>query len=414
MKKTTTIALATVMALSTAVPALAATGTKTATLNNAQVRFNNGAVQTVQCYNIDGYNFVRARDVTNNLNMAVTAVQNGQNGVMVHPYLDPTSTVTLETLTQKTAKVNVVTGKISYDGMPYQTECFLLNGRYYFKLADFAKASDYDLAVGLELVEIEAKGDIAKEPYLSEHYGISVAWDADTRVISVDRVETDLQAYFDEIRGTGSSTKADKEETSVKEETKKEETTTKTEDTVKGTGVLTSAPKVGTILANVLIDEDEGAYLADGSVNWDNLTKPYTLYSEKNVGQCTWYAEGRFVETYGLEIRENNRFSNTTKCADWITNAQSDKCPDVDGVTDPYAVEAGCIVVWEGHVGFVEYVDYDSKGNPETVYFTEANSHPSSLEKGVYYPDYDGKVKAMDIDDFIKWAKGFVGYIIVK
>lgn len=409
-KRMTTAALAAMMAL-TAVGGMTVYGasdTKTATLNNAQVRFNNGKVQTIQCYNIDGYNYVRARDITNNLDMKVAAYQNGQSGIVITSDKKSTSTADAEKLTQKTAKVNVVTGEISYDGIPYQTECFLLNGRYYFKLADFAKASDESLTAVLEMNEIWAKGDIATGPSAEIFPSIEVVWDADTRVISVDRVETDLQAYFDEIRGTGSSAKADREETSVKEETKKEETTTKTEGTVKGTGVLTSAPKVGTILANVLIDEDEGAYLDNGRVNWDNIEKPYTYYSEKNFGQCTWYAKGRFIETHGIDVTRNP-FTNATTYMGWVTNAKSDKCPDLDGTTDPNEIEAGCIAMFDGHALFVEYVEYDSKGNPETVYFTEANTQ----HNGTYYPDKDGKVQAMNIDKFIT-RQSFVGYIIVK
>ena len=47
----------------------AASDTSNATLNNAQVRFNNGEIQTIQCYNINGYNFVRIRDIMNHLDM---------------------------------------------------------------------------------------------------------------------------------------------------------------------------------------------------------------------------------------------------------------------------------------------------------------------------------------------------------
>lgn len=397
-KKGMVTALAAVIAMTTAGTAYAATGTKTATLNNAQVRFNGGTVQTIQCYNIDGYNYVRARDVTNNLNMKVAAYQNGQNGIAITPEKAATSAAATEKLTQQTAKVNVVTGEISYDGIPYQAECFLLNGRYYFKLADFASASDYDLEVVMECIEIEANGDIAKEPYKSVHSGIGVEWNADTKVISVDKVETDLQAIFDEIRGTSSTAKADKEET-------KKDTSSKKEDTFKATGVLTSAPKEGKILANILIDEEEGAYLADGSVNWDNLTKPYTLYPESYVGQCTWYAEGRLMETTGVNVYSLWGGGVET----WVEKAQSGKDAKLDGTTDKYDIEAGCIAVFKGHVLFVEWVDFDDEGNPETVYFTEGNTQ----RNGTYNPDKDGKVQVMSFDKFIA-RQEFIGYVIAK
>ena len=115
--------------------AMAATGTKTATLNNAKVWFNGGAVQTIQCYNIDGSNYVRARDITNNLNMGVTPIKNGKNGIMVHPYETATKT-TPATLTKQSAVVKLVDGEIFFDGTGIYTECFLLDGSYFFKVAE--------------------------------------------------------------------------------------------------------------------------------------------------------------------------------------------------------------------------------------------------------------------------------------
>lgn len=127
-RKLTTILLTGAMAAAMVGTAYAAP-TKTATLNNAQVRFNGGAVQTLQCYNIDGYNYVRARDITNNLNMALYPIQSGGTGVMVDTLNQPTSKATPEKLTQKTAQVQMQTGNLIYDGMPSEAECFLLNGR---------------------------------------------------------------------------------------------------------------------------------------------------------------------------------------------------------------------------------------------------------------------------------------------
>ena len=46
-----------------------AADTKHAILNEARIRFNEGSVQTIQCYNIDGSNYVRAREITNRLDM---------------------------------------------------------------------------------------------------------------------------------------------------------------------------------------------------------------------------------------------------------------------------------------------------------------------------------------------------------
>ena len=205
--------------------------TKMATLNNAQVRFNGGAVQTLQCYNIDGFNYVRARDVTNNLNMALYPFQNGKAGVMVDPTNQPTSKATPEKLTQKTAQVQVGTGELVYNGWPFDAECFLLNGRYYFKLADFQKSADNENAISVEATEFVAKAGIATELYETESYGIKVEWDNAAKTINVNRVETDLQAIFDNIRGSKAGTpKAETSETTKTEE-KKQESKPTTSDT---------------------------------------------------------------------------------------------------------------------------------------------------------------------------------------
>lgn len=409
-KRMATAALAAMMAL-TAVGGMTVYGasdTKTATLNNAKVRFNNGKVQTIQCYNIEGFNFVRARDITNNLDMAVYAIQNGNKGVMVDPYNAPTSKAAAEKLTQQSAKVKVEKGQLIYDGMVAEAECFLLNGRYYFKLADFEASSDNSLQATLEMTEIQAKGEYANGPFNDVFPGITVTWNNDTKVIDVNREVTDLVQYFNDIRGgKAPAAKPDKEEVVDKDEEKEPEV--EKEDKFEATGVLTSAPKKGTILANILVDEDEGAYLDNGKVNWDNLTKPYTRYSEKNVGQCTWYAEGRFVEVYGEQLISDNSFEYGSSVSEWIANAASSKCPDLDGVKDKNAIEAGCIAVFKGHVLFVEWVDFDEKGNPETVYFTEGNTQ----HEGKYYPEYDAKVQVMDFDDFIV-RQSFIGYVVVK
>ena len=400
-RKTMTILLTGALAAAMAGTAYAAP-TKTATLNNAQVRFNGGAVQTLQCYNIDGYNYVRARDITNSLNMALYPFQNGNAGVMVDPTNQPTSNATPEKLTQKTAQVQVQTGELVYDGMPSEAECFLLNGRYYFKLADFQKAAEYQKSVALDTVEIEAKAMIATEPYQDVFYSIAVEWNADSKVIDVKRTETDLWAVFNDIRGG----KAETAETTKTEEKKADEGKTTVAEQTKGTGVLKAAPKEGEILANILIDKSKGAYLENGKPNWDNMTDAYTHFSL--VGQCTWYAYGRLLEVQGVDFRKNN-FTYANTVADWVTNAQQDEYPDVDGTTDPKKIEAGCIAVFEGHALFVEWVDYDSNGSPKTVYFTEGNTG----RDGVYRPEQDGKVKVMDFDDFIV-RQPFVGYVIVK
>lgn len=150
--------------------------------------------------------------------------------------------------------------------------------------------------------------------------------------------------------------------------------------------------------------------------NYENYTAPYLYVNTYNpfssIGQCTWYARGRFIETVGIVTLENPFASNPL--SDWVKAAKSDKCPDLDGITDPYGIQPRSIAVWDGHAAFVEWVDYDSNGKPETVYFTEANAyHQGDIKEDKYYPDFDGKVQIMQIDKFIN-RSSFIGYVIAK
>lgn len=397
--------LAATMAL-TSIPVLAATGTKTATLNNAQVSFNGGPVQTIQCYNIDGYNYVRARDITNNLNMYVMQIQNGNTGILINPTMPSESTGFTGNLTTQSAQVNVQEGQLIYDSMVYKAECFMLDNRFYFKLSDFAAASNYSLAVSLDLVELEGSAGIAEKPYADTYHGIEVTWDEASKVINVDRVETDLQKVFDAARGNVTTTT--QPETNKEPETNNTQKPTETTEKTPTQNQLTSAPQVGTILADILIDDSKGAYLDSAMTqpNKENFTENYR-YSTV-IGQCTWYAAGRFQEVVG-DVAVKNDFRHTSTVEQWVQVAASDACPDLDGITDPYKIQPRSIAVFQGHALFVEWVDYDSQGNPQTVYFTEANTG----RDGIYRPTKDGKVQAMDIDDFIV-RQPFVGYVVVK
>ena len=422
----------------TSVPVLAATGTKTAVLNTAKVRFNDGPVQNIQCYNIDGYNYVRARDITNNLNMWIFDYKSGQTGIMVDSTMAAPSKNTMEKLTQKTARVQMKNAELAYNSMITETDCFLLNGRYYFKLADFAAASDHTLDVSLDLVDVEARDGIADAPFSETFDGISVTWNNDTKVIDVKRTTTDLVKIFNDIRSEAGNpvlTKPTTNDSNTSDDVDNGHTTQNISTPSKDSHLvdphvreyfqnfetqppLTSAPKEGEVLANILIDESKGAYLDKemNNKNYENYTAPYLYVNTYNpfssIGQCTWYARGRFIETVGIVTLENPFASNPL--SDWVKAAKSDKCPDLDGITDPYGIQPRSIAVWDGHAAFVEWVDYDSNGKPETVYFTEANAyHQGDIKEDKYYPDFDGKVQIMQIDKFIN-RSSFIGYVIAK
>lgn len=149
-----------------------ATGVKTAVLNDARISFNGGTPQTIQCYMIEGYNYIRARDVTNNLNMYVTQMQDENTGIVVQPNMAASSVRPTEKLTKQSAAVNVQKGWLVYDATPFEAECFLLDNRFYFKLSDFQKASDLSRDISLVWVAAEAADQGIKEPYPNTYYGM--------------------------------------------------------------------------------------------------------------------------------------------------------------------------------------------------------------------------------------------------
>lgn len=170
----------------------AASDINNATLNDAQVRFNDGEIQTIQCYNINGYNFVRIRDIMNHLDMAVYAIQEDGKGVVVDPYDIPTSKKPLEELTQQTAKVKVEKGELIYDDSSSEAECFLLNGRYYFKLADIEKATNK--AWSSKIVSYQVLGIAINNGYVFEKFPrIDITWNGSERIIDVNIIEADIQ-----------------------------------------------------------------------------------------------------------------------------------------------------------------------------------------------------------------------------
>ncbi len=413
----------------TSVPVLAATGTKTATLNNAQIRFNGGAVQNIQCYNIDGHNYVRARDITNNLDMWIFDYKNGKTGIMVDSRKPAEIHKPMEKLTQRTATVQLKNAELAYNSMVSKAECFLLNGRYYFKLADFAKASDYALDSEIAVVDHDARAGIAEEPIYKSFDALDVVWNNDTRMIDVKRTTTDLFKIFNDIReqtGNPVATKPainDDRPKDITSNSSNIETnnTSKQEPIISGfenfqpQPPLTSAPKEGEILANILIDKSKGAYLDENLdyPNQKNYTIPYAKIGP--IGQCTWYARARFVETVGVSTLYEEYWSGAV--GEWVDHVQKNNISNVRATTDPYAIEPRSIATWDTHALFVEWVDYDNNGKPVTIYFTEANAyHQGDMKEGRYYPDFDGKVQTYTFEDFIniKGCGQFRGYIMGK
>lgn len=180
--------------------------------------------------------------------------------------------------------------------------------------------------------------------------------------------------------------------------------------------LLTSAPEVGSQLAKILIDETINPYNNDGTINRDNFTPAYKY---GNVGQCAWYASGRFYEAIAIDPYTDTKLftSVSTKkeltYSIWLDNADREDLISVYSIRDPNGITPQSIAVWDRHVVFVEYVEYNNNGNPTEVYFSESNY---DNDTGHFRPGIDGVIKKQSFNDFINRSihGNIKGYIAAK
>lgn len=158
-------------------------------------------------------------------------------------------------------------------------------------------------------------------------------------------------------------------------------------------------PAVGSIPANITYTDETGKV---------RFTKSYDTFS---IGQCTWYARGRFHETYGVFLPMMGNAKEWLDHADW-----SDAVTAVRDIND---IEAKTIAVYAprtgssspGHVCFIEYVEQDSKGKPLYVYYTDANGKHDT-KKNAYTKNADGKVIKESFREFQGNGKlKLIGYL---
>lgn len=168
---------------------------------------------------------------------------------------------------------------------------------------------------------------------------------------------------------------------------------------------LTEAPVIGETLAHIL--DEKAPKDAKGA------DKYMEAYKTGLVGQCTWYAAGRFKEVYGIEL------FNMGNAKNWIDNSY--KCEYIKAITDLSDVPEQAIAVFKpteefkdmaGHVVFIEYVERDKNGNPLNIYYTDANGI-GDLRKNEFDLGYDGTVKMSSFQDFKNpYGLTLIGYII--
>lgn len=165
---------------------------------------------------------------------------------------------------------------------------------------------------------------------------------------------------------------------------------------------LTEPPKEGEVLAKIQYIDEKGV---------KRFTKPYGTYA---IGQCTWYAGGRFQEVYGIPISINGR------AKDWINK---DRWGDeLEIITDVENITEQTVAIYApkydnslaGHVCFIEYVERDENGNPLYIYYTDANGKKDTV-KNSYTEGVDGIVIKESFKSFKeKSTLKLVGYLKVK
>jgi len=181
----------------------------------------------------------------------------------------------------------------------------------------------------------------------------------------------------------------------------------------KNPSMPTSPPAIGSVLANILIDESHPTPSYQDPLNqgkWiQNLTE---YYSVGTTGGCNWYAKGRFWEVYGIPIPHFDKIFETVKYLDKAElYSEFISIRDVNDIR-PYTIAVFVPVSSDStpHVLFVEYVERDSSGKPVNVYFTEANFNNPT---GGYRHGIDGAVKQLSFDRFINRGKQkCIGYIM--
>ncbi len=163
---------------------------------------------------------------------------------------------------------------------------------------------------------------------------------------------------------------------------------------------------------SLLLAEDEWDAQIGKTIANIKSGKSYTKYygsknlsyqSDKDlVGQCTWYAYGRFYEVTGIRLE----YANDARR--WLKDNANDKRVKIVEhiVAQSIAVDKSGK---HGHVLFVEYVTYNSDGTPKDVYFTESNWD----NNGIYNEGKDCIVQKMSYKQF-KQVKSPDGYIVAK
>jgi len=379
-----------------ATPVFASTHIATTYQNEVSIMIDSQR-HTLTAYNIDGYNYFRLRDICKPLDFSVewnssvhsVWVDTSKAYAGAHDdYIPPMKTISLE----------VKDMEVYINGVGKQISSCNIEGYNYFKLRDIA--------------------DLSKNSaYESKNHNpkcIIVDWDNASQTTIITTHIGALVVTVQENNNTES----------IQPNINIVPTAPRSEMPINVVESLppVTAPMVGSQLAKILIDESVSPYNADGSVNRDNFHGAYWV---GNIGQCTWYAKARFYEALGVDnYTYTMLFTSVGKgtgvsMTAWLDNADMADLPSVYSIREAKGIIPHSIAIWDapnagGHVVFVEYVEYDSNGNPTEVYFSEANQGAAQT----YRQGIDGTIQKLSFTDFINRGSSsehvFKGYIAAK
>ena len=389
----------------------AASVAKTAKLHNVKVTIN-GIEKTIQCYNIDDYNYVRIRDVAAPLDMYVEAMayEGTQTGVKILSYKNYEGSPTMEHLTEQSISVAITKENLYYDGIPTEVERFNYGNHNYYKLADIAKACENSLTLLQEAAIRDGNYINGTLRTYDLFRTITVKWNPETHIVECNSSLVDLAEIAKETRAIAlsGSTSAD----NGTEQDRMNELFTPRFLEInsiihlhKPMPPMTSPPEDGEILAKILIDPARGAYWnGDSTKGWlgSNITDSYL--TNGSFGECTWYAIGRFAEVNGINLMAIH--PNIYEPREMATKSEQLLSFSPNYLSAP----PRSVMVWKGHIAFLEYVERDTNGTITAVYISEANAGTG----GVYTYEQDGMVHKHTYAQFMDRAKDFIGYISLK
>ena len=225
---------------------------------------------------------------------------------------------------------------------------------------------------------------------VSEALGCDVEWNGNTKTITIiakDKLPTKIEVEDNTVITPNVTETVTEETTSsiVTIEAEQKPVVIYSDD---------NKPVVGDTPGNILKDPNDHNYLGSG--------KYTNAYMYGSIGQCAWYAKGRFCEVHGINLYLNDYDFGSYK--EHLTNVE--KYDDLKAITDVNNIQGNTIAIFIpkdsreiGHMVYVEYVERDSNGKPINVYITETNG-PNTLNRGQFDPGYDGVVQKMTFEDF--------------